>query len=275
MKYSNVQNDAPLTDELRSYYLDTMGIQRWVLQRAEETGTAEEDGGDEKILPPLHEKNVQPETGGLPRLQQQITSCCACALGKDQPGRVFGMGNPTAKLMLIIIAPEQSGQEQPGQEQPGLDQSGQNKSGQDKSDNQYQGVAKNPLLSVQSVQLLTKMLQAIKVNINDVFITSLLKCIIPAGHTIMPAEITACRHHLDQQIETIQPDRLFVMGELATQYLLGSKKKIDSLREQQYEYVGRPVCISYSTDELLLQPENKRKAWLDLQRLQQQLLPQQ
>ncbi len=274
MKRRNVRNDAlftdvsltdvSLTDELRDYYLDAMGIQRWVLQQVEKTGTTEEDYNDEKILSSLREDGAQLETDAVSRLEQEITTCHACALAKDQCGRVFGMGNPAAKLMLIIIAPEQLD----------LDQSDMGQSGQDQSGHQDQGITKNLLLSAQSVQLLTKMLQAIRVNINDVFITSLLKCVIPARQTIMPAEITACRHHLDQQIDIMQPDRLFVMGELAAQCLLGNNEKIDSLREQRYEYAGRSVCISYSTDELRLQPENKRKAWLDLQRLQQQLLKQ-
>jgi len=257
MKHSNIQSDVSfadvvLTDEQRGYYLDAMEIQCWALQQAEETGTTEEDCDDETILPSLHGENEQPVTGDASRLQQQITACCACALGKGQHCRVFGMGNPTANLMLIVIAPKPLEPDQSG--------------------NQYPGSSKNSLLSAQSVQLLTKMLLAIKVNINDIFITSLLKCVIPPGHAVEAAEITACRHHLNRQIEVIQPDRLFVMGELVAQYLLDSNEKIDSLREQRYEYAGRPVGISYSADELLLQPENKRKAWLDLQRLRQQLL---
>jgi len=179
-------------------------------------------------------------------LQQQVTDCDACDLSDRQFQRCAGVGNVAAKLMLILLAPAVSAE-------------------------QSERTGEQRLMTVEAEQLLTKMLVAIEIDIKDVFVTSLLKCPLPPGHRITRTEVAACRHHLDQQLEITRPDTLFVMGETAAQCLLGVTDNIDVLREQQYTCSQRPVWVSYSADDLLCQPENKKKAWLDLQRLQQQL----
>ncbi len=123
-------------------------------------------------------------------------------------------------------------------------------------------------MSTDANTLLTKMLQAIEVDINNVFISSLLKCHVPDSHTILQSEVIACSQYLNQQIALIQPDILFVMGQTVAQYLLNSTADIDTLRTQQHEYAQLPVLVSYAVNDLLINPAEKRKAWTDLKKLQ-------
>ena len=140
----------------------------------------------------------------------------------------------------------------------------------------------NVICSGRSGQLLAKMLAAININIDDVYISSLLKCALPQKHTVSVKEIQSCQNHLNQQIKLIQPELLLVLGETTARCLLQKDLSLDSYRalntdasdqKNQHEKLlyqpgAIPLFISYSPEELLQQAENKRKAWADLQQLQ-------
>jgi DNA polymerase len=115
------------------------------------------------------------------------------------------------------------------------------------------------------------MLAAINVDIDDVYITSLLKCSVPARHTVSAKEVKQCFTHLKQQIQLMQPKLLIVLGETAIRCLLQKNMSLDDFRamntKSPFEIDSVPVFVSYSPQELLQQPEYKRKAWTDLQQL--------
>jgi len=187
------------------------------------------DGGDRDVA-----------AASYAELEMSILACTKCALHETRKHVFAGRGKQSAVLMFVLLAPDESS---------GL------------------------VCSDEADALFGKMLAAININIDDVYITSLLKCSVPANHTVSPREIQSCSEHLKQQIEFIQPEVLVVLGETAVRCLLQKELSIDDGRAMNetmsQQLASVPLFFSYSPEELLQQPENKRKAWADLQQLQE------
>jgi len=231
---------APLDENTRRYYLDVMGIQCWQSLDSQQVSNASAD-------PIVEQGNEDVTAVGWPQLEDSIRQCDQCALHKTRKQALVGRGNQSAELMFVVLSPS------------------------DRDDE------KGDICSDAVNDLFSKMLAAIDINIDDVYITSLLKCAVPANHTISPKEIRSCDDHLKQQIQLIRPRLLVVLGETAVRCLLQKNLSIDDFRAmnpglgnlgQQYQVESIPVFVSYSPDELLQQVEDKRKAWSDLQLLQ-------
>jgi len=231
--------DTPLNESTRRYYLDVMGIQCWELIDSHIDSVQLES----KAVP------ARPDDAGtaLLRLETDIQQCSKCQLNKSRKQALAGRGNASAELMFVLLSPDKQD-----------DESAQ-------------------LCSGEANVLFTKMLAAINVAIDDVYITSLLKCCVPSQHTISTTELHYCNDYLKQQIQLIKPRLLVVLGDTSARCLLQKNSPLDDLRElvntennetasNQFESV--PLFVSYSPQELLKQPENKRKAWLDLQQIQ-------
>jgi DNA polymerase len=236
-----------LDENTRRYYLDLMGIQCWELQQSK----VESDSDNNRHVDTgLTEGN---DTAWL-KLEQDVQQCVKCQLHTTRKQAIPGRGNQSAELMFILLSPNMNDDES--------------------------GI----LCSGEENELFAKMLSAINISINDVYISSLLKCCVPAQHTISIAELQYCSEHLKQQIQLVKPERLIVLGETAARCILQRDLSLDDLRalintetssninqqtagiSSQYESV--PLFLSYSPQQLLQQPENKRKAWTDLQQLQ-------
>jgi len=169
-----------------------------------------------------------------PQLETSIQQCNKCPLHKTRQQTVMGRGSQSAELMFVLLSP-------------------------DANDNEANA-------------LFAKMLAAINVSINDVYITSLLKCNVPANHTVSPGEIKHCNDYLKKQIQLMQPKLVVVLGETAIRCLLQKNLSLDDFRVMSNE-AGQliesvPLFASYSPQELLQQSDNKRKAWSDLQMIQ-------
>ncbi len=166
-------------------------------------------------------------------LEASIQSCTKCVLHKTRAQAIAGRGNQSADLMFVTLSPNESDE---------------------------------------ANALFSKMLAAINIGIDDVYITSLLKCSVPASHPVSATEIQICNTYLKQQMQLMRPELLVVLGETAACRLLQKELSMDESRamngalSQQLDSV--PLFFSYSPEELLQQPENKRKAWTDLQQLQ-------
>ena len=224
-----------MDENTRRYYLDAMGIQCW--ESLDARLPDENQGG-----------SLAPETGNrdvaasYADIENTIQTCTKCVLQQTRKQAMPGRGNRSATLMFVLLSPSET------DENNGL------------------------LCSGEAGELFSKMLAAININIDDVYITSLLKCAVPASHPVSAEEIQACNHFLKQQIQFIQPELVVVLGETTARCLLQKELSIDDSRamnetmSQQLDSV--PLFFSYSPDELLQQPENKRKAWTDLQQLQ-------
>ena len=142
----------------------------------------------------------------------------------------------------------------------------------DKSDDES-GV----LCAGESFDLFSKMLAAINISIDDVYITSLLKCHVPDLHTVFTSEVHHCNNYLSQQICIVKPDLLIVLGDTAVRCALQKDADLDKLRDElntvdvsnSFRFEGVPLFVSYSPQELLRKAESKRKAWADLKMIQQ------
>jgi DNA polymerase len=245
-----------LDENTRRYYLDMMGVQCWQLLDSEnQPAKAQEvEQSAEPVSADISNNTevvTQPATGepGWPQLEIAIQQCDKCQLHKTRKQALSGKGNQSADLMFVVLAPELADD------------------------------ASGILLSGEANDLFSRMLAAIDVSIDDVYVTSLLKCAVPAQYTVLPLELQQCNTYLKQQIQLIQPKLLVVLGDTAIRCLLQKDAKLDDFRElinvdpttdvlsvNNYESV--PLFVSYSPQELLQQPEYKRKAWLDLQQLQ-------
>jgi uracil-DNA glycosylase family 4 len=249
-----------LDENSRRYYLDVMGIQCWQLVDLPELDRpAPNKASPDKSSPVVLETDVIKAgdkqalvAPNWPQLEQDILQCNHCALHQERQQALPGRGNRSADLMIVLLSPS---------------------AGDD---------AENTICSGEANTLLSKMLAAIKIDIADIYISSLLKCYAPQQHTVSATEIQSCQKHLDQQIQLIQPKVVMVLGETAASYLLQKDLSIDDYRAMNtsqdshqrplYQTSNIPLFFSYSPTELLQHAENKRKAWTDLQQLQKMLL---
>jgi uracil-DNA glycosylase len=117
----------------------------------------------------------------------------------------------------------------------------------------------------QAGQLLTKILEAIQLSRDDVFIANVLKHRPPGNRNPLPEEVVACSPYLIRQIELIRPKVILALGTFAAQTLLETKLTIGKLRGQIHSYYGVPLVVTYHPAALLRNPAWKRPTWEDVQ----------
>jgi DNA polymerase len=118
-------------------------------------------------------------------------------------------------------------------------------------------------------QLLTKIIAAIKLRREDVYICNIIKCRPPGNRNPAPEEIKACFPFLKRQLAVIQPEFICALGTFAAQVLLGTSTPISRLRGAFHMYQGIKVLPTYHPAYLLRNPEKKRAVWEDMQLLMQ------
>jgi len=208
----------------------------------------------ETVLPSLNRPRFRmPEMGGhdlfdtppewlqsqnLGELYERIHTCTACPLGLTRTHFVFGVGNPRADIVVIGEAP---GAEEDARGEPFVGAAG---------------------------QLLNRMLQAIDLRREEVYICNILKCRPPGNRRPTPQEIATCRPYLWKQLELIQPAFILALGATAATALLGKEFKITELRGRPIPFQGMVMVVTYHPAALLRNPQWKRPAWEDLQLLQ-------
>jgi DNA polymerase len=173
----------------------------------------------------------------LPTLKSMIENCTKCPLHKTRTNFVFGVGNPSAKVMVVGEAP---GADEDKQGEPFVGRAG---------------------------QLLNKMLLAINFSREEVFIANILKSRPPGNRDPQPDEIAACEPYLWKQIDIIKPKMILCAGRVAGINLL--KNGIDTLaklRGNVYDFRGAKVMVTYHPAALLRNPNWKQGAWEDLQK---------
>lgn len=174
---------------------------------------------------------------GLTEWARIAATCRACALCEGRRSVVFGEGDPAARLMLIGEA-------------PGADEDAQGR----------------PFVGAAGM-LLTKMIQALKLTRESVYIANTVKCRPPNNRTPLPEELAACRRYLDAQITLIRPRVICALGRTAANALLGTDQPLGALRGRPQAIHGIPVIVTFHPAHLLRHPEAKRECWADLQRL--------
>jgi uracil-DNA glycosylase family 4 len=173
----------------------------------------------------------------LESLEQMISTCQKCPLGQTRTKFVFGVGNPGADIVVIGEA-------------PGADE--------DRTGEPFVGLAG---------QLLNKILGAINLRREDVYIANILKSRPPGNRTPERFEVEQCIPYLLKQLEIIRPKFILALGLTAANTLLGRKAKMGELRGEVHDYYGIKVVVTYHPAALLRNPQWKRPTWEDVQML--------
>lgn len=228
-------NDEEAT---RRHYLDAMGIQVWLARPSSVSAAAEVHSNNFKEEPfatPATPSNV----GHLnwDALRACVMSCTACALHERRTQAVFGVGNRRAQWMIIGEAP---GADEDRQGEPFVGRAG---------------------------KLLNNMLLAIGLKREEVYIANIVKCRPPSNRDPQPEEARSCEAYLQRQIALVQPQIILTVGRIAAQNLLRTERTVGALRGKKFSYgdTNIPVIVTYHPAYLLRSPQEKRKAWDDLQ----------
>ncbi len=197
---------------------------------------------------PAKAEGRRPEAGSahdlLVDLRNDIGDCTRCKLhrlGRTQI--VFGVGNPDADLMFVGEAP---GQEEDLQGFPFVGRAG---------------------------QLLTKIIEAIGLRREDVYIANVLKCRPPQNRNPEPDEVASCQPFLRRQIAAVRPKVIVALGSFAARTLLNTEESISRLRGRVYEHEGAKLVATYHPAYLLRSPDKKRDTWEDMKKVRELLSP--
>ena len=172
----------------------------------------------------------------LDKIKEELGDCQRCPLAKTRTNLVFGAGNPDTTLMFVGEAP---GRDEDREGIPFIGRAG---------------------------QLLTKIIQAINMTREQVYITNILKCRPPNNRNPETEEIERCYPFLQQQIKVIQPRIICALGAFAAQTLLQTKTPIGKLRSRGHPFNEHSLVIpTYHPAFLLRNPHKKRDVWEDMQ----------
>ena len=185
--------------------------------------------GESELIPSAIEK-----LDTLEEIAKKVQKCTRCPLYETATKGVPGEGNPKAQLVCVGEAP---GAKEDETGQPFVGQSG---------------------------QLLTKILEAIDLTREQVFICNVLKHRPPGNRNPRPEEVEACSPYLLRQLELIKPKVIVAFGTFAAQTLLNTKTPIGQLRGFVHKYHGIPLVVTYHPAALLRNPAWKRPTWEDV-----------
>jgi len=188
---------------------------------------------------------MAPEGDTLERIREGIGDCTRCKLHKGRNKIVFGVGDPSTRLVFVG-------------EGPGADED-------------EQGI---PFVG-RAGQLLTQMIEGtsakegIPLKRADVYICNVVKCRPPENRTPEPDEMQICGQFLFRQISAIQPKAVCALGSTAAKALLGGRDGVTKLRGKWHKWRDIPLMVTYHPS-YLLRPYNqdaKREAWEDLKKV--------
>lgn len=194
-------------------------------------------------------RNVAEAGAELEVIAQEVGQCRKCELGSSRRNAVPGEGSAGAKIVFVGEGP---GADEDAQGRPFVGRAG---------------------------KLLDKIIVAMGLKRNDVFICNILKCRPPGNRDPRLDEITSCLPYLQRQIEIIEPEIIVALGAHAARTLLETTKSIGQLRGHFQEYytgIGRPaikLMATYHPAYLLrnYSQDNRRRVWEDMQKVLEEL----
>jgi len=199
------------------------------------------------VAPKTKESAAQAKADALRVLDDtQVKGCRKCGLSETRTQTVFGQGHPAARVVFVGEA-------------PGFEED-------------RQGLA----FVGKAGQLLTRMIAAMGLTREEVFICNVLKCRPPENRTPAADEIAACSPYLHEQLAIIQPEVIVALGAPAAQTLLQTRESMSRLRGRFHDYypsglamggAAIPVMPTFHPAYLLRSPHEKAKAWEDLQKV--------
>lgn len=201
-----------------------------------------ETGSDpaSKETPDISKKNSRGRET-LEDIRAEIGDCRRCKLCERRTHIVFGTGNPRARLMF---AGEGPGRDEDLQGEPFVGAAG---------------------------RLLTKIIQAIQLTREEVYIANIIKCRPPGNRNPEPEEIRTCYPFLERQIQAVQPEFICALGSFAARTLLSTSESISRLRGRFHNYKGIKVVPTFHPAFLLRYPERKRDVWEDMKMLMREM----
>lgn len=186
--------------------------------------------------------SMQGKSDLLQQMEEALIGCTRCKLsGLGRKQVVFGAGSAEADLVFVG-------------EGPGFEE--------DKQGIPFVGKAG---------QLLTKMINAMGLTRDDVYICNVVKCRPPGNRNPEPDEIATCEPFMVKQLQIIQPKVIVALGKFAAQTLLRVQTPISRIRGQWHEYNGIKLMPTFHPAYLLRNENDKRKAWSDLQLVMKEL----
>jgi DNA polymerase len=177
----------------------------------------------------------------LAQLEASVRDCTQCQLHAGRTQVVFGTGDPAADLVFVGEAP---GRDEDLQGEPFVGKAG---------------------------QLLTRIIEAIGLRREQVYILNVVKCRPPNNRNPRPEEVAACRPILQAQLDCLQPRVICAMGAFAAQSLLQTEDRISRLRGRFHRLGSIQVMPTYHPAYLLRNPQEKRAVWQDMQAVQRAL----
>lgn len=236
----------------KNAYLKEMGIDVWVERNPVHQDIKQDYSSEDEVTPNIPtspqielESNNKPEvipeanieTLDWNTLRKHVSECQLCELSKTRSKTLFSSGNQNASLMIIGNAPTEEDEQ------------------------------KGELFSGQAGKLLTDMLKAMGYQRNDVYISDILKCKTVENKEPSDAQAESCAAYLLREISLLKPKLILALGNSAAQQLLKTKSTMSRLRGQLHyiDGISSPIIVSYHPTYLLAAPNEKRKAWDDLQ----------
>jgi len=200
------------------------------------------------LEPPAVSRSVlsAPETGprvlnSLDDVRNVLGECRRCCLWKERSHIVFGEGPPGARLVFVGEAP---GREEDLEGRPFVGEAG---------------------------KLLTKVIEAMGLTRQDVYICNVVKCRPPRNRDPEKEEIATCIPFLRNQIGVIRPEVICTLGNVAAGGLLGREFKITRGRGEWLSYMDIALMPTYHPAYLLRNPSAKRQVWEDVKKIMKRM----
>lgn len=210
--------------------------------------------GRKRAVEPAHPvaptaRSMEQKAALLEEIAAEVKGCSRCGLARKRIVPVPGIGQARVRIAIVgdWLAVENR-------------------------DN----LVSNTLFGIEQDRMLGKMMGAIRIKSQEVFITNVIKCGIETGEQPKAEHARKCFSYLQRQLMTIEPEVIFSMGVIATKSLLNRSESLSRLRGRLHSYQlgdGKriPLIATYHPTFLLQNPEMKRATWVDLQMLARQL----
>ena len=234
--------EEELKSELASLLHDLQTRIQWSQETGQPQPFTHRKGKEQTALAPEKSDPAPGERlGSLEVIREEMGDCQRCSLGGLRKNLVFGVGNPRADLVFVGEAP---GADEDREGEPFVGRAG---------------------------QLLTKIIEAMGLSRQDVYICNILKCRPPGNRNPEAAEIACCEPFLIRQLQAIAPRAICALGTFAAQTLLKKDIPITALRGRFHSYAGIKVMPTYHPAYLLRNPSAKKLVWEDVQMIMEEL----
>ncbi|MDP7536721.1 MAG: uracil-DNA glycosylase [Methylococcales bacterium] len=225
-----------MEEKARLKFLAVMGIKVWVSRNNSLPAVTKASARIESLESPKEEcHDVAKDSSNWQQLTSNVDSCRRCMHCQHRTHAIVGEGNKRADLMFIGAAPDET---------------------EDRLGVPFVGA---------SGQLLTEMISAMGWIREDVYLTNIVKCKVVGDPKSIQLVVKECLPYLEQQIQWVNPKIILAVGEVAAKALLASDKSMNQISGTIHDRNEIPLMAILHPAQLLQEPLEKRKTWLDLQ----------